>query len=185
MENLLPQGPEPIAGHAAAPRVFPVEIIGLVILSFVLAAAVLIPRVIYLKNLAPAPLDKAEEMLSYLFDSTKNIHHLAKKDFSQKPAPAAPKPLQPVTAAVPAAAAAVAAQPVLNLEGIIFDPDGNSQVLINGQIYTVGSMLPGGYKITAITEDRVLLLWGTQKYTLSNKSGLRKERSPGAVRAAA
>lgn len=177
MENPVPEAPSPGPGNKITLPALPLEIIGMVILSFALGGLVLIPRIIYQNGLAPAPLAKAEEILSTIFDSTKSIHHLSKANFSFKPAPAGtPKPMQPLTTAA-------AAQPVLNLEGIIYDPDGNSQVLINGQIFGTEAVLPGGYKITAIEEERVLLIWGVQKYTLSNKTGLQKARPRGAANA--
>ena len=53
----------------------------------------------------------------------------------------------------------------LNLSGILWDPEGKSSCLINNQIVKIGDSI-GGFKVTNVTKDSVMLFKNGKEYIL-------------------
>lgn len=64
----------------------------------------------------------------------------------------------------------------MRLEGIIFDAQGDSSSLINGQILVTGDEVEG-FKVLKILADRVIVEKENAVYILTSESGLRKVRA--------
>ncbi len=56
----------------------------------------------------------------------------------------------------------------MNLEGIIYDQNGNSLAIINGSILKIGDKI-GNYTVTKIEKRKVMLLGNTEESTLELK----------------
>lgn len=58
----------------------------------------------------------------------------------------------------------------INVEGIIYDPKGNSFAIINTEVLRVGDKI-GAFEVLSIEKNKVILLKNTEKFEIKLREG--------------